>query len=522
MPAALVVLTLALFTLAATGAYEPQATAPEAPSGRGFLSIESLLGDPTFNDVLSRSFECILSDSQHAEYIAEDEVGRFVYRKRFWTRCDPTPATEANEFLEEHLRRLAYSLEYFCPNGDMDWDQRGDVALRFGLPTSRSRFSGDIGLAGGGMGIDPPSETWGYGEEGMTISFIDASLNGHYQTGYDIKHLTYSGRPEVHNDSRDPSAGPYEPPELPVYMPGLHAQTQQKRQSDRGLKALGTVDLSYGYTPPVEPLPLFYEIVTARGPDGTTDVAVNYQVPRTELDYIEDERRARAILSKRLRVLDEEFDVLSTHERSLDVLIDTEGARSEDDLLTDEWRFHMRPGTYILGLAVQDNRSGRTGSGRSLVEIPDYSVSGLSMSDIQLARGVGEGARFRRMGGAVSPHPIHAFHQNDELVIYFELYGLTEDIPGIGRFTVTTEVTSGQYEPDRGWFSRFLARLNPEKAHSISTRVIGTGPVPDTAYWFSLALPNLAEDNYELSVTVKDVRSGQEITRTAAFTVLED
>jgi hypothetical protein len=144
------------------------------------------------------------------------------------------------------------------------------------------------------------------------------------------------------------------------------------------------------------------------------------------------------------------------------------------------------------------------------------------MSDIQLARSVGEGTRFARMGGAVTPHPIHAFHQSEQLTIYFELYGLTEDIPGIGRFTVTTEVTSGQYEEDKGWFSRFVARLNPEKAHSISTRVIGTGPVPDTAYWYSLGLSNLAEDNYNLTVTVKDVRSGEEVERSTAFTVLED
>ena len=127
-----------------------------------------------------------------------------------------------------------------------------------------------------------------------------------------------------------------------------------------------------------------------------------------------------------------------------------------------------------------------------------------------------------RMGGAVVPYPIHAFRRSEEMVIYFELYGLTEDLPGIGRFTVTMEITSGQYQPDKGWFSRFISRLNPEKPLSVSTRVIGTGPLPDTAYWFSVALSTLEQDNYDLTITVKDVRSGEEVSKVAAFTVLED
>ncbi len=62
----------------------------------------------------------------------------------------------------------------------------------------------------------------------------------------------------------------------------------------------------------------------------------------------------------------------------------------------------------------------------------------------------------------------------------------------------------------------------PERAVSISTRVVGTGPLPDTAYWFSIPCASFEQDNYYLRITVKDVRSKQEVTKTAAFTVLED
>lgn len=512
-------LVLLAVVLAPTASH---ASLAEPPAGDGLLALESLLGDPAFEDALSRSFAAILADSQLTCYSAEDDFGRFLYRKRFWTRCDPTPATDVNEFLEEYLRRLAYSLGHFCPAGDMDWDERGDVALRFGLPSHRARKIGDISTAWGGRGIDPPSEEWIYADNDMTVSFIDPNLDQRYQLGRDIKYLTAGTGPKPMVDGRDPTAGPYEPPEVPVYIAGMHAATKQKSRQARGQQALDNVSMSFGYSSVAEPLPLYYEIVMARGENGKTDMAINYQVPKAALTYEPSDRYQSAGLAKRLRVMNEEYDVLGSQARALTVLIDPGAGVAEDDLLTDEWRFNVEPGVYIVGFAVEDTLSKRTGFAKSRIHVPDYRPTGLAMSDIQLARSVGPGDRFVRMGGAVVPHPVHAFRQDEEMVIYFELYGLTEDLPDIGRFTVTTEITSGQYRPEKGWVARFFARLIPEKPLSISTRVIGTGPVPDTSYWFSLALSTLEQDNYDLRITVKDVRAGTEVSKTTAFTVLED
>ncbi len=501
---------------------ESHAFEAASSSDDGLLALKDLVGDPVFEDVLSRSFEIILADSQLAVYSAEDDFGRFLYRKRLWTRYDPTPATGTNEFLEEHLRRLAYALEHFCPAGDMDWDERGDVALRFGLPSYRIQAGADISRVPGARGLIPPSEEWGYTDKDMTVSFIDPNLDERFQLGYDIKYTTARGGPKVHNDDRDPSTGPPDPPLIPAPIELMHAMAQQKSRQARGLQALDNVSVSYGYSPVTDPIPLYYEVVTAKGTDGRTDMAINYQIPRADLTFERDGEHESAGLAKRLRVMNENYDVLASQARALTVLADPAIEVAEDDLLTDEWRFNVEPGVYVVGFAVEDTLSKRTGFGKSLVTVPEYPEAGFSMSDLQLARGVGRGNRFVRMGGAVVPHPIHAFRQDEEMVIYFELYGLTEDLPGIGRFTITTEITSGQYSADEGWISRFLARLVPEKPLSISTRVIGTGPVPDTAYWFSLDVSTLKQDNYDLKLTVKDVRLGVEVTKTAAFTVLEE
>lgn len=508
---------LALSALALSGLSLP-ALSDEASDGAP-VKLENLVSSPAFESVISRSFETILPDTQRASYRALAEEDRSAYRRRFWLRRDPSPATPANEFLEEHLRRLEFALQKLCPGDSLDWDQRGDIALRFGLPESRYRTMADIAMTYGGMGITPSSEVWSYASMEMSVQFIDPNLDGRYQLGFDTRHFTAHGRPEMHIDARDPSI-PYEPAPQPIDVEGMFAAERLHEQQQRGQKAVDEVPVSYAYAPPAPPIPLFYEVVTARGKNGMADVAVNYQVPWDYLSFESRDKRDAASLTKRVRVMSEEYEVLTTDGRSVTLLCADGSARERDALLTDEWRLEARPGEYVIGISVKDTLSGRCGGGRSAVVVPDYWGPGLSMSDIQLARTVTRGTRFRRMAGTVVPHPSHAFRRGDRMAIYFELYGLTEDRPGVARFIVTTEITGRSRGKKKNWFQELFS--GDEKRRTVSSEVLATGDVPDTAYWFDLSLENLPQDNYVLVVTVKDVRSKAVVRKEAAFTVLED
>lgn len=278
--------------------------------------------------------------------------------------------------------------------------------------------------------------------------------------------------------------------------------------------------MSYGYVPPASPMTVFYEIVTARGRDGLTDVAVNYQVPVKSLAMTEAGGRARGAVVKRIRILDADHNVVASEVRHLGV--DCESAHEPGEtgpagrLITDEWRLDAPPGEYTIEIAIEDTSSGRVGFGRSRTFVRGFRGDRLAMSGIQLASAVGPGGRFARMGGSVTPNPSHAFWRDDLMIIYFELYNLTEDRHGQSRFTVTTEVSTR--EKERGWLASLFSR---ERPHAISSRVIATGGVPDSAYWFALDLGHLKEDNYDLEITVKDVRSKDEAKERTAFTVVE-
>jgi GWxTD domain-containing protein len=64
--------------------------------------------------------------------LTDEERERFI--EQFWLRRDPTPGTQANEFKEEHYRRIAYANEHFA-SGLPGWKtDRGRIYIVYGRP----------------------------------------------------------------------------------------------------------------------------------------------------------------------------------------------------------------------------------------------------------------------------------------------------------------------------------------------------------------------------------------------------
>lgn len=479
-------------------------------------------GGPAFQEVYERSFELILPDSLRDEYASMAPADRVLYRRRFWIRNDPAPATDDNELLNEFAGRVQYALSNFCTSGRLTWDDRGDIAVRFGVPASRMSTVGDFGLKGE---IVYPTESWYYPRTDMSVEFVMDLDDGTFRLGSNPPSsggilLTSDLAIAPVTDPVDPGVDVPDVAREVAAIEGEHAAYLGEQTAARGHDAVESVPMSYGYTPPVPPITVFYEIVTAKGAEGLTDVAVNYQVPLDGLALRESADQTEGGIVKRLRILDRDHSVVASEVRRLGIACEV--AREPGDpypvgpLITDEWRFDAPPGEYTIEIAVEDTASGRAGFGRSRTFVRGYTGDRLAMSGIQLATAVGPGSRFVRMDGSVTPNPCHAYWRYETLVIYFELYNLTEDRPGQSRFTVTTEISTR--EKKRGWLASLFSR---ERPHAVSSRVIATGGVPDAAYWFSLELRNLPEGNYDLEVAVKDVRSKQEAAERTAFTVVE-
>ncbi len=123
----------------------------------------------------------------------DEEKEQFI--EQFWLRRDPDPATNANEFREEHYRRIAYANEKFR-SGVAGWmTDRGKVYIIHGPPAEiQSRPAGGLynrplGEGGGSTAVFP-FETWRYRHiEGMgndvVIEFVDPSMTGEFRLAID-------------------------------------------------------------------------------------------------------------------------------------------------------------------------------------------------------------------------------------------------------------------------------------------------------------------------------------------------
>jgi GWxTD domain-containing protein len=110
----------------------------------------------------------------------DEEREHFI--EQFWLRRDPTPGTPANEFKEEHYRRIAYANQHFTqPDGLAGWKtDRGRIYIVYGPPDEiESHPAGDAKHAF-------PYEQWMYRViqgigTNIIVEFNDWNHNGEYR-----------------------------------------------------------------------------------------------------------------------------------------------------------------------------------------------------------------------------------------------------------------------------------------------------------------------------------------------------
>lgn len=77
----------------------------------------------------------LISEQERLAFLSlESDAEREKFIEQFWQRRDPTPGTPANEFKEEHYRRIAYANERFASDIPGWRTDRGRVYISLGPP----------------------------------------------------------------------------------------------------------------------------------------------------------------------------------------------------------------------------------------------------------------------------------------------------------------------------------------------------------------------------------------------------
>lgn len=184
--------------------------------------------------------------------------------------------------------------------------------------------------------------------------------------------------------------------------------------------------------------------------DTTTYVEYYYGLYRHQLGFVrsDDNAYSYAGVLVMAHVYDRDgnpVDSASTYflSRARD---DSDQARTNVRLL-DYLPMKIHPGDYRVKLSAIDDVSKQTGSTSLLVTVPDYAVTGLTVSDLELAyeiREVGKDTtvsvnpRLVKDDLLVLPNPSATFqYQNDSVMhVYYELYGLDVSSPQDSQFLI--------------------------------------------------------------------------------------
>lgn len=495
------------------------------------------------------SAQYFLSKYQRKAYLSLPTAERRAeWFERFWIDIDPTPATPENERKEEHDRRAALARKLFGMTKAPGWDKRGETLIRYGLPGNRTQTWGTVSFSG----LSAPGEIWYYQSLDMLVQFRNVNLKGEYifyndpagrssrrelERNQNISSLMKYGvltemfptqymSPDEVKDLVD-----FNPDEIDyTASPDTRMYTLQDRiaqiEQEKVLEAINNFFAALDDRPTIysfeldqKLLPLYFDVASFRAGNRTLRAEISFEVPTSELQFVQRAGALAADLEFRVLVRDVEM-------KEVAAAVDTVKPTMTGDWLSDKGArapslvpaqivLALEPGYYRIGIEARDRTSKRRAEYRTNIELAPYSASP-SVSDIQFASAIREteaNQDFVKGNLQVVPHPSHAYKKPFPLWMYFEIYGLDADPEGIAFYRVEYRIVPLE--------KRRRGPVLEETSAAISSSFETSGYGATQPQRLSVATENLWEGRFRFIVTVTDRRTFRTATKSEDFSILK-
>jgi GWxTD domain-containing protein len=399
-------------------------------------------------------------------------AGKQAFLTRFWREHDPDLASPENEAQLEYWSRVTQAYFLFFNAHREEWDQRGEVYVRYGPPEKAmyNPVGQSLTFQMGRYGTFPMNVlVWSYPGLGMTVPMQDRLLSEYYLPPVSLTHST------------DPAP---DPDSL------AHRTGSLSTAGGRGVFPL--------LPPGTQSLPIQAVAARFQGDRG----------PRL-LDWVETHGGPGDSLWAEWVVLDTARAEVARVKRVL-----TASACDVSTLRAADFAVELPPGEYLAGVSVR-GAHGLRGIQRGAVKIepptPDLELSDLVVScGTPLTERDANGTPSLRLAANPAARVIGA----EPLTAYFEAYHLATDKNGLARLEFEYVVRSGERDP-RIWLQRLVAprpkipaistHREEEQAGSIRRQVV------------SVPVQSLPPGRYRLEIRVRDLLAGTQATRSAEF-----
>jgi GWxTD domain-containing protein len=478
----------------------------------------------------------IITDEERKAFLklqTDEEREQFI--EAFWRRRDPDPDTEENEFKEEYYERIAYANEHFT-SGIPGWKtDRGRIYIKFGKPDEIE--SHPMGgpyqrpyYEGGGETTTYPFEIWFYRYipgvgSGIEIEFVDPTGTGEY-------HIARSPN-EKDALLYVPGAGLTLAEQLGLAnkadrIAGINNSMNYMREQDNPFTRLQILadlekppqikfnDLATAVnTPVVEDNPLNFDmrIDFFRQSEDRVVTAFTIQTENKDLVFKDSGGaqvaqlnifgRITSVTGRRVGVFEDAVTTTATPEE-LVALKDRKSAYQKAVALP--------PGTYKIDVIVRDINSGATGVRHVGFTVPKYDSQKLSTSTLVLAAKLQSLTDQPAVGqfvigqNKVIPNVSGIYRRGDPVGIYMQVYNA-----GIDQMTLRPSVDV-----------EYVLLKDGKEVNKVVEDWHG---MSDAGQRLTLAklisTSGLLPGEYELQIRIKDRVSGQSLTPSAKFTLVE-
>lgn len=500
---------------------------------------------------LHKDLSIVASSKESDAFLEAAEQEREELWRTYWAARDPDPTTRINERLVEHYRRIIYSRLHFSTGKD-PWDRRGEIYVRYGHPDDRQQFIlkswEDVVNAifpTGMQAVDMIRETSRQRLDMLVSTGAPIQDFGEFsaRAGRETKSVAFPTESWVYvpfgleiffTDQRNSRAFDY-----PLQVIDLPDQATNFGTTDRlaysflntprkqAEELIRKVPEAHRHDYGGEPLSFVYQLAAFKGPGDRADVEVAYSLPAVQLGNAEDGLGERTWLSGRISLQDMDFNYVQAMPFKMGPLRRPTSEQDNLQLSTGAFRFSAQPGAYRSAVSLRDSLSQKYGVFTAPLQISDYSADRMLLSDVKLAASIvptDAAGLLVRNGLFITPHPARLYSRATPVFIYYEIYNLERDAEG--RTGFRTELEIATREPRRNVVLRFLTALGRMVSQQSDDQTAyvtfeDSGTTPDDFKYTSIETTDLDPGTYTMTLTVTDLHSGQQDTKTVDFIVVQ-
>jgi GWxTD domain-containing protein len=470
----------------------------------------------------------------------DDEREQFI--EAFWRRRNPDPDSEVNTYLEEHYERIAYANQHFA-SGIPGWKtDRGRIYIMYGPPNEKeSHPTGGAydrpSYEGGGSTTTYPFETWFYRYipgvgSGIEIEFVDPTGSGEYRIARNpdekdamlnvpgagltlneelglsskadrvgnIGGFGYTGPGSREQDSPFEALQRYVDLQKPPQVNDVLEKSLLETAS-RGVEDTAALNVSTAVD--------FY-----RASDNSVMTALTIQTDNSDLKFQDD---GSGIQTARLNIYAKITNLAGRRITSFEDPVTTQATAEELATAKERKSAYQRqiplpPGNYKVDMIIRDVVSGAQTVKSIGFEVPKFTPDKLATSSLVLAVKLQSMADQLPSMFSIGPYKVlpnvsGTYKRGQDVGIYMQVYNA-----GIDQTTLRPSVDV-EYALTKDGKEIFKQAEDWRGVSDSGQRLTLARILPTAA---------LTPGEYEIAVRIRDKVSGQSLTPTAKFQIVED